>query len=164
MPRRSEFRATTDQMLDILDDLRAVEVTKRQVEMGSPAFVVAAKRAEELSRLAFRWAQMQLQMALEVQTRVASGELPPNVRLENVEPRPLDRILAHWREAQIRLEIATPASPEAEAAARDIERLREEYHVTHELLMSRDGADLEGQPSPIGRARAGDLRGDGQER
>jgi hypothetical protein len=74
---------------------------------------------------------MQLQMAETVAARAASGKIDPTVRLINVEPRPLDVILAHWREAQIRLEIATPGSPEAQAAATAIEGLREEYQAGH---------------------------------
>jgi hypothetical protein len=127
-------------MLAIIDELRRVEEQKQALPIGTPEFIVAAKGAEELSRLAFRWAQMQLQMALETQDRIAAGQLSADTRLINVVPRPLDRILAHWREAQLRLEIAQPASPEAEAAARDIERLREEYQAAHELqVASTDG-------------------------
>ena len=142
MPSRGEFRATTDQMMEILEDLRAVEEQKRHVAVGSPEFIIAAKGAEELSRLAFRWAQMQLQMALAVQSKIAAGELAADVRLVNVEPRPLDRILAHWREAQLRLEIAALGSPEAEAAARDIERLREEYQAGQEARIAGVRTDL----------------------
>lgn len=134
MPQRGEFRATTDQMLDIIDELRRAEEAKQQVPVGSPEFLSAARRAEELSRLSFRWAQMQLQMATETQGRIAAGQLSAETRLINVEARPLDRVLAQWREAQIRLEISEPGSPAAEAAVRDIERLREEYQAGHELL------------------------------
>ena len=140
MPQRGEFRATTDTMLDMIDALRASEERKRAVEVGSPDFLQAAQEAEELSRLAFRWAQMELQMALSARSRIEAGQLSADVRLKNVEPRPLDRVLAHWREAQIRLEIATPGTPEAEAAARDIERLREEYQAGHEVRVD-DEAD-----------------------
>jgi hypothetical protein len=131
MPRRGEFRAFTDQMLDFIDRLRAAEETKREVEVGSPEFIKAAVEAEELSRMAFRWAQMQLQMALASQ-QPNNGAIASDVRLIEVEPRPLDRVLAHWREAQLRLELAAPGSPESEAAVRDIERLREEYQAGHE--------------------------------
>jgi hypothetical protein len=137
MPRRGEFRALTDQMLDYIDQLRAAEETKREVEVGSPEFIRAAKDAEEIARLAFRWAQMQLEMALAVQG--GSREIPADVRLIEVKPRPLDRILAQWREAQVRLEIAAPGSPESEAAVRDIERLREEYQAGH--ARRREGDD-----------------------
>jgi hypothetical protein len=139
MPQRGEFRATTDTMLEMLDRLRASELRKQAVEIGSPDFLEAAKESEDLSRLAFRWAQMQLQMALAAQNRVEQGQIPSDIRLKNVEPRPLDRVLAHWREAQLRLEISTPGSPEAEAAARDIERLREEYQAGYDAR--RDGTN-----------------------
>ena len=130
MPRRGEFRAFTDQMLEYIDQFRAAEERKRSVEVGSPEFIAAAEEAGELSRLAFRWAQMELEMARLVQSK--SDGVAGDVRLINVVPRPLDRILAHWREAQLRLEIATPGSPEADAAVRDIERLRDEYQHGHE--------------------------------
>lgn len=130
MPRRGEFRAHTDQMLEFIDQLRLAEERKRSVPVGSPDFLMAAEEASELSRLAFRWAQMELEMALAVR---ASGDgVAPDVRLINVEPRPLDRVLAHWREAQLRLETARPGSPEADTAVKDIERLREEYQHGHE--------------------------------
>jgi len=136
MPRRGEFRAFTDQMLEFIDQLRAAEEAKRDVEMGSPEFVEAARKAEELSRMAFRWAQMQLQMALEVQDQ--GGDMT-DVRLIDVEPRPLDRVLAAWREAQMRLDLATPGSPESEAAVRYIERLREEYQASYRARASVNG-------------------------
>ena len=132
-------------MLDYIDRLRAAEEQKRAVEVGSPEFIEAAKQAEEISRLAFRWAQMQLEMALSVQGE--SNTISADVRLINVEPRPLDRVLAQWREAQLRLETATPGSPESAAAVRDIERLREEYQAGHRLRLANDGGEPTGQES-----------------
>jgi hypothetical protein len=117
-------------MLAYIDQLQAAEARKRSVEVGSHDFIAAAEEASELSRLMFRWAQMELEMALAVQA--GGGAVAADVRLINVVPRPLDRVLAHWREAQLRLEIATPGSPEADAAVRDIERLRDEYQAGHE--------------------------------
>jgi len=109
------------------------------VEVGSPEFIAAAKQAEVISRLAFRWAQMQLQMALSVQGE--SSAISADVRLINVEPRPLDRVLAQWREAQLRSETANPGSPESEATVRDIERLREEYQAGHRSRVKDDGGE-----------------------
>jgi len=131
MPQRGEFRATTDQMLEILEELTASERRKQAVTMGSDEFLAEAIEAEKLSRLAFRWAQLQLEMAQTVRARIEAGQLSADVRLIDVEPRPLDVILAQWREAQLRLEIAPLGSAEAEAAVRDIERLREEYQAGH---------------------------------
>jgi len=129
MPRRGEFRAFTDQMLEYIDQFRAAEERKRSVEVGSPDFIAAAEEASELSRLAFRWAQMQLEMARAIQAK--GDQVASDVRLVDVVPRPLDRVLAHWREAQLRLETAQPGSPEADAAVKDIERLRDEYQADH---------------------------------
>jgi len=131
MPQQGEFRATTDQMLELIDSLRASEERKRAEPLGSDAFVDAAIEAEKLSRMTFRWAQMQLQMALSVRAKIETGDLPHGVRLDEVQPRALDVILALWREAQLRLEIAPPGSPESEQAVVDIERLREEYQASH---------------------------------
>jgi hypothetical protein len=140
MPRRGEFRAFTDQMLEYIDQLRSAEERKRSVPAGSPDFIAAAEQASELSRLAFRWAQMELELARKVGS---AGELvAPDVRLIEVQPRPLDLILAHWREAQLRFEIATPGSPEADAAVRDIERLRDEYQAGHQTKADADGGRL----------------------
>jgi hypothetical protein len=138
MPDRGIFRATTDQMFDFLEQIEAHERAKQESPMGSPEFVQEARDVERLSRLVFRWAQLELQMAQEAEGRVSRGESPADVRLTNVQPRPLDRILANWREAQLRLEIATPGSDEAQTASEEIERLREEYQVAHEVVATKE--------------------------
>jgi hypothetical protein len=138
MPNRGEFRATTDQLLEILEELRTLEKTKQSTALGSPEFVALAVKAADQAKLTFRWCQMQLEMAHEAAARLESGQETPNVHLVKVTPRPIDRILANWREAQFRLEIARPGSPEAMSAADDIERLREEYQVAHETVIAAD--------------------------
>jgi len=139
MPIRGEFRATTDQMLELIDELRALENRKRQLPMGSPEFIAVARDTANHARLVFRWAQMQEQMAVETGDRVERGELEPGVKLRTIEARPMDVILANWREAQLRLEISRPGSPEAQAAADDMERLREEHGMAFDT--QRSGAD-----------------------
>jgi hypothetical protein len=134
MPSRGEIRATTDQLLEIIDDLRTLERRKQTVAVGTPEFVDLAVKAADQAKLTFRWCQMQLEMAHEAAARLESGQETPNVHLIKVVPRPIDRILANWREAQFRLEIARPGSREAMSAADEIERLREEYQVAHEAL------------------------------
>jgi hypothetical protein len=121
MPNRGEFRATTDQLLDIIDELRRLEKSKQSTALGSPEFVELAVKAADQAKLTFRWCQMQLEMAHEAAARLQSGQETPNV-------------LANWREAQFRLEIARPGSAEAMSAADDIERLREEYQVAHQVV------------------------------
>ena len=128
MSGAQEFRASTDQMLRMIDRLRDVESAKQQVEFGSAEFVGHALEADQLSRVIFRWAGMQLQMAEASAGAVRRGELSP-APLSEVIPRRLDRILAAWREAQLRFETARPGSPEPAVAADDVERLREEFRV-----------------------------------
>ena len=144
MPNRGEFRATTDQFLEIVDELRALEMRKRAAGMGTPEFVDIAARTADHARLAFRWAQMQHQMAHESAARLERGEQPPNVHLVEVTPRPIDTILAHWREAQFRLEIARPGSSEAATAVDDIEKFREEYQVAHDAILAFEQANVDG--------------------
>lgn len=135
-----DFRAYTDQMLAMLDRLRAIERAKQETPVGTDDFIAQAREAEHLSRMVFRWAGVQLQMAEASPGAVVRGELAPGP-LSLVEPRPLDRILANWREAQLRFEISRPGSPEAAAAAEEVERLREEFRAAQDdKLMSGDGS------------------------
>jgi hypothetical protein len=121
-----------DQMLAWIDAMGAAERAKGELQLGSPEFVAKAREVEQLSRLAFRWAQMQLLMAERSAERRTRGELTDDVRLIDVKPRPLDVVLAHWREAQLRLELAPLGSPEALAASDAIEGIREEYQAGFE--------------------------------
>ena len=69
---------------------------------------------------------MQRQLA---ETNAVRGVSADAVPLSDVEPRRLDVVLTHWREAQLRLGIAEPGSREAQTAADDVERLRDEYQA-----------------------------------
>jgi hypothetical protein len=133
MPDRGEARAMVDQMLELIIAMNAAERAKRELALGTPEFTDRAIEVERIARIAFRWSQMQLQVAERAAERRARGELTDPVRLIDVVPRPLDVVLSHWREAQLRLEIARPGSAEAQAAAADVERLREEYQAGFEI-------------------------------
>ncbi|HET7473400.1 MAG TPA: hypothetical protein VFJ71_09765 [Candidatus Limnocylindrales bacterium] len=140
MADEHEIRATSDHTIAIIERLGQIEHDKRGVALGSPEFISMAAEVERLSRLLFRWSGFQMQLATESASAVSRGDIPAEP-LAAVQPRPLDRVLALWREAQIRLELAKPGSPEADAAATDIERLREEYHATTEAKLSEDETD-----------------------
>jgi hypothetical protein len=118
-----ELRATADKMISMLERLQGIELAKQQLAAGSDEFVVLAEEAERLTRVVQRWSEHQLELA-----RTARRDLADErVKLADVRPRPLDRILADWREAQLRLETAEPGTPEALQAAINVERLRQEY-------------------------------------
>ena len=116
-------------MLEWISAMQDAERAKHDLPLGSPEFVAKAVEVEQISRLAFRWAQLQLQVAEAAAHRRENGELTGSEPLTSFEPRPLDTILSHWREAQLRLEVAPLGSPEAQRATDDIERLREEYQA-----------------------------------
>ena len=137
MADEHELRATSDHTFAIIDRIAQIERDKREVVIGSPHFVDLASEVEQLARLLFRWASFQMQLATESSAAASRGDVP-NQAIDTIKPRALDRVLALWREAQIRLELAKPGSPEAQAAATDIERLREEYHATTEAKLAED--------------------------
>lgn len=122
-----DARATSDRMLALVDRLRGIEQQKRQHPIGSDPFLALAAEAEQLSRLIFRWSQMQGALAEESPRRADTSH-----SISDVQPRPIHRLLADWREAELRLLGATPGSPEAEAATDQIEALREEYRRVQE--------------------------------
>ncbi len=133
VPRPDDMRASSDRMLELVDQLRQLESEKRRHVVGSPDFVDLAAKAEALSRLIFRWSQMQGAMAEDAAVRSE-----PEARLVDVPPRPIHRLLADWREAELRLVAAAPGSPEAETASNEIERIRTEYHA---LMNDQRAAD-----------------------
>jgi hypothetical protein len=137
---QGEAHALADQMLAWISAMQDAESAKHELPLGSPEFVAKAVEVERISRLAFRWAQMQLQVAQHAAERRQRGELTGAVPLTDFRPRPLDLILAHWREAQLRLEVAPLGSQEAHQAAADVERLREEYQAGFVPERAQSGA------------------------
>jgi hypothetical protein len=123
----SELRVTSDRLLQTLDQLEALENEKRSLKPDSPRFAKLAHEVERLAAEAF--AQTHAQQALGERARAAEAqgvELPPIA--ESTLMRPLQVILAEWRDAERRLQLAEPDSAEHSAAAGDVGRLREEYH------------------------------------
>ena len=137
IPRRGEIRAAADHMLELMDDVRNAEEQKREVPLGSEAFVELAVRVAAQARVVSRWADLQQQLAQGIPHGIE------DVSISDLRPRPLERVLALWREAQIRLELAPPGSPAAARAVEDIERFRNEYQAGFALRREPDDADAE---------------------
>jgi hypothetical protein len=131
-------------MLEILDRLRQLEEDKREAEVGTAEFVAMAAEAEGLSRDVFRWSQLQDDLAKASTRRRETGAVTGR-SIEATPPRPLQQILADWREAEVRLQRLAPGSPEATSTTREIEALREQYRAIHQTKVDRDD-DL-GEPA-----------------
>jgi hypothetical protein len=126
-------------MLEIIDRLRQLEEDKREAEVGTPEFVSMATEAEGLSRDVFRWSQLQDDLAKASTRRRETGEVSGR-SIEATPVRPLQQILADWREAEVRLQRQAPGSPEARSTTREIEGLREQYRAIHEAKVDREDA------------------------
>jgi hypothetical protein len=124
-------------VLEIIDRLRQLEEDKREAEIGTPEFVAMATEAEGLSRDVFRWSQLQDDLA-KASTRRRDGGGFSGRSIEDTPVRPLQQILADWREAEVRLQRLVPGSPEATSATREIERLREQYQAIHDTKVDRE--------------------------
>jgi hypothetical protein len=140
VPFEEDARATSDRMLALVDRLRDLEQQKRQHPIGSDPFLALAAEAEQLSRLIFRWSQMQGALAEESPRRSDASQA-----IRDVQPRPIHRLLADWREAELRLLGATPGSSEAEAATDQVEALREEYRRIEQDQRRAEGDDGGGE-------------------
>jgi hypothetical protein len=133
MSEESELRATSDSMLTMLDRVRDLESRKRQEVVGTETFAQLAWEVLELTRMAQRWAELQLRQANEAR---ASDDGSASIPLNEVPARRLDVVLAEWRQAEMTQSLALPGSPEAEHAAEEVARLRTEYGMLQERKLS----------------------------
>lgn len=114
-------------MLRTLEALASLENEKREMKPGTPEFVKLAKEIERLAAEVF--AQTHNQKILgdkAVSAENRGADLAPIDQITSM--RDLQVILNEWRDAERRLQIASPGTAEHATAAGDIGRLREEYH------------------------------------
>jgi hypothetical protein len=133
MSEESELRATSDSMLTMLDRIRELESRKRQEVVGTDVFAQLAWEVLEHTRMALRWAELQLRQANEALADDGGSTSTP---LSEVPARRLDVVLAEWRQAEMTQSTALPGSPEAERAAEEVARLRSEYGMLQERKLS----------------------------
>ncbi|HEU5204631.1 MAG TPA: hypothetical protein VFU17_10080 [Candidatus Limnocylindrales bacterium] len=129
----------SDALLANLDRLRALELEKRSLPIGSPRIVELAREIEELAILVLGTSDTQVDLAKAAVTEARAGELDPNVTIEELSaaPRELHVVLAEWRDAERRLGEVASDSPEALRLRGDIEVLRAEYRRAHEAAARR---------------------------
>ena len=126
------LRETSDALLRDLDVLSTIEEEKRTLEPGDPRLVQLAARIEEIAQrvLVGSVRQRQLTEVVIAQVESASPEAP-KAPIEEIR-RPIQAILAEWRDAERRVAAATPGSVEATESEALVGRLRDEYRRAHE--------------------------------
>jgi hypothetical protein len=126
------LRETSDALLRDLDVLSTIEEEKRSLEPGDPRLVNLAARIEEIAQRVLVGSVRQRQLTEVVVAQVETGSPEaPEAPIEDT-PRPMQSILADWRDAERRAAAATPGSADAAEAEALVTRLRDEYRKAHE--------------------------------
>ncbi len=126
------LRETSDALLRDLDVLVTIEEEKRSLEPGDPRLVQLAERIEEIARRILGTTERQHDLTRVVNAQVDAGS--PGAPENTIEktPRPVQAVLAEWREAERRIVAAEPGSADAAEAAALVANLRAEYRRAHE--------------------------------
>ena len=121
------LRETSDALLRDLDVLVTIEEEKRSLEPGDPRLVELAERIQEIAGRIFAGSTRQHDLTRVVNAQVDAGSpAAPDASIEETT-RPIQAILAEWRDAERRSLAAEPGSAEAAESGALVERLREEY-------------------------------------
>ena len=132
MPEAENLRTTSDGIIRDLDVLGAIEEEKRTLAPGDPRIVELAKRVEEVAGRLLTASVHERHLTEIDKDKVAAG-VPTTLETSiNDTPRAIADILAEWRTAERRLEIADPGSAEKAEAEALSDHLREEYRRAYE--------------------------------
>jgi hypothetical protein len=128
----SALRATSDALIQDLEQLSSLEEQKRHLRPDDPRTVRLAAEVESIAQrvLAKTVRQRELTEDAREQARTGDPDAPHDAIAET--PRAIHQILADWRDAERRASDAAPGSAEARAAEAEIDRLRDEYRRAHE--------------------------------
>lgn len=127
---REQIQATSNALLQDLDQLERLELEKRSTATTDPRFTELAARVEELATRVLARTAVQRELA----TRAAE-EAAVN---PTTTTRPPAVILVEWREAERRAASLTPG-PEQADARRRAEELREEYRLAFDRRLDSGG-------------------------
>jgi hypothetical protein len=124
-----ELRRRSDQILETIGKLTNLEVDKREAQPGTAAFVETARTVRTLAQALLDQAGDEQRLAERLQRlrQDAHGAVPERPIARVSGARPIQVVLAEWREAERRLIQAEVASDVERAAKADADRLREEY-------------------------------------
>ena len=137
METGTALRETSDALLRDLDVLVTIEEEKRSLEPGDPRLVELAARVEEIARRVLAGTARQHDLTKVANAQVEAGS--PNAPDAPIEAtaRPIQAVLADWRDAERRASAAEPGSAEAAEANALVGRLRDEYRRAHESASNR---------------------------
>ena len=128
------LRETSDALLRDLDVLVTIEEEKRTLQPGDARLVELAGRIEEIAQRILSGSVRQHQLTQTVNAQVEAGsKAAPDASIDQT-PRPIQAVLAEWRDAERRLVAAEPGSGEAAEAEARVTSLREEYRRAHEAI------------------------------
>ena len=131
------LRQTSDALLRDLDVLVTMEEEKRSLEPGDDRLVELAGRIEEIAQRILSSSVRQHQLTQVVNAQVEAGSAgAPGASIDET-PRPMQAVLAEWRDVERRAVAAEPGSAEAAEADALVSRLRDEYRRAHDAI-SRD--------------------------
>ena len=135
MEIEEQLRSASDEMLDALEKLRVLESEKRTLPPSSTRFQKLAHEVERLAGTVTNRAQEQSELGVEAaEQHELAGE-----STEPIEPpREVTVILSEWRDAERRLGLAAPGSPEEAACRAEVNRLRAEYQRAHRAATKRE--------------------------
>jgi hypothetical protein len=128
------LRETSDGLLRDLDVLVAIEEEKRALEPGDPRLVELATRVEEIAQRVLVSTVRQRKLTTIVRDQVRSGSADAPETSIDETPRPIQAVLADWRDAERRAAAAEPGSADAAEATALVARLRDEYRRAHEAV------------------------------
>lgn len=134
--------AVSDAMLANLDRLRALELEKRELPVGSPRLVELASEIEALAAAVLGTSDTQVDLAKEAVNEARAGMIDPDATINDMAspPRELHVVLDEWRNAERRLGDVAGDSPEALRLRADIELLRDEYRRSHDAASRRSSS------------------------
>ena len=131
METGTALRETSDALLRDLDVLVTIEEEKRTLDPGDPRLVELAERIEEIARRVLVGTARQHSLTKVANAQVEAGSpLAPDAPIDET-PRPIQAVLADWREAERRALASEAGSAERAEADALVSRLREEYRRAH---------------------------------
>lgn len=129
------LRETSDALLRDLDVLAQLEDEKRTLEPGDPRLVDLAGRVEQIAQRVLAGTVRQHELTRVANAAVEAGSTTaPKSTIDDTPPRPIQAVLAEWREAERHAAEVEPGSADATETSARISSLREEYRRSHEAV------------------------------